>query len=155
MAAVFSVLVVSAPPPGLGGEAGGYQVKVDGRENLLRSVELFLNRPDVGQVRVAMDEAGAEDARRRFGNHLSFSGVKVVWSTGRRADQLAAGVDGLAADATHVVVHDAARPCVPYPDVDALLAAAAAGADAAADGDAPTALGVAEAATALGVAEAA
>ena len=45
--AVFSVLLLTAPPPGLSGEAGGSLVKIDGREALLRSVELFLNRENV------------------------------------------------------------------------------------------------------------
>ena len=123
-AAVFSVLVVTAPPPGLAGEANGYQVKVDGREALLRSVELFLNRANVKQVQVAFDQATADEAKRKFGNHLGFSGVKLAWAFGRWVDQVAAGAEKLADEATHVIVHDAARPAVPYSDIDALMEAA-------------------------------
>ena len=39
--ALFSVVIVTAPPPGQGAEAGGAFVKIDGREVILRSVELF------------------------------------------------------------------------------------------------------------------
>lgn len=124
MAAVFSVLIVTAPPPGQAGEGSGYQVKVDGREALLRSVELFLNRANVKQVQVALDQAGAEESKRKFGNHLGFSGVKLAWATGRWIDQAAAGAAKLVPEATHVIVHDAARPCVPYGDIDALMEAA-------------------------------
>ena len=123
-AAVFSVLVVTAPPPGQAGEASGFGVKVDGREALLRGVELFLNRPNVKQVQVAFDQASADESKRKFGNHLSFSGVRLAWSTGRWIEQVAAGAEKLVEEATHVIVHDAARPCVPYSDIDALMEAA-------------------------------
>lgn len=122
--AEFSVLVVTAPPPGQSGESAGPTVKVDGREALLRSVELFLNRPNVKQVQIAFDNAQAEEAKRKYGNHLAFSGVKLAWTTNKWADQLAAMAEKLSDDATHVIVHDAARPCVPYSDIDAIMEAA-------------------------------
>jgi 2-C-methyl-D-erythritol 4-phosphate cytidylyltransferase len=121
----FSVLVLTAPPPGLANEASGPTVKIDGREALLRSVELFLNRDEVKQVQVVFDAAHLEDHKRKFGGHLGFSGVKVLSAAGRWADQLAAAAGTIADEATHVIVHDAARPCVPFSDVDALMAAAA------------------------------
>src|SRR5688572_18057103 len=52
--AVFSVLVMTAAPPGQASEAGGAYVKIDGREALLRSVELFLNRDNVKQILLAV-----------------------------------------------------------------------------------------------------
>lgn len=121
--AEFSVVLVTAPPPGQSGEASGPTVKVDGREALMRSVELFLNRANIKQVLMAFDNADAEESKRRFGNHLAFSGVKLAWSSGKWFDQLAALAEKLSPEATHVVVHDAARPCVPFSDIDALLEA--------------------------------
>ena len=53
MPATFSVLVLTAAPPGQTSESGGAFVKIDGREALLRSVELFLNRDVVKQIHVA------------------------------------------------------------------------------------------------------
>jgi 2-C-methyl-D-erythritol 4-phosphate cytidylyltransferase len=120
----FSVLVLTAPPPGQANEASGPTVKVDGREALLRSVELFLNRDNVKQVQLVFDAAHIEDAKRKFGGHLGFSGVKVLSAAGRWADQVAAGAGTVVDEATHVIVHDAARPCVPFSDIDALMAAA-------------------------------
>lgn len=126
--ATFSVVVVTAPPPGQEHESSGPYVKVDGREALLRSVELFLNRDAVTQVQVVVDAAEAEGARRKFGGHLSFSGVKLLTAAGGSgggwAGQLAAAAAALADDATHVIVHDAARPCVPYTDLEAVMGAA-------------------------------
>lgn len=121
----FSVLVLTAPPPGLANEASGPTVKVDGREALLRSVELFLNRDNVKQVQIVFDAAHLEDHKRKFGGHLGFSGVKVLSAANRWADQLAAADGKIIDEATHVIVHDAARPCVPFSDIDALMEAAA------------------------------
>jgi 2-C-methyl-D-erythritol 4-phosphate cytidylyltransferase len=122
--ATFSVLVVTAAPAGLAAEAGGAFLKIDGREAILRSVELFLNREPVKQVQVAFLPDDAEEGRRKYGPHLGLFGVKVVTGGPRWIDQVAAAAEKINPDATHVIVHDAARPAVPYTDIDALLEAA-------------------------------
>jgi len=66
-----------------------------------------------------------EEAKRKYGGHLSFSGVKIVASEGPKwVDQLAAGAEKISDSATHVIVHDAARPAVAYTDIDAVIEAA-------------------------------
>jgi 2-C-methyl-D-erythritol 4-phosphate cytidylyltransferase len=122
--AVFSVLVVTAAPPRQGAEAGGAFVKIDGRESLIRAVELFLNRDNVKQVQIAFLPEDAEEAKRKHGGHFGFSGVKVVSGGPRWIDQLVAGAAKLSPEATHVIVHDAARPAVAYSDIDAIMEAA-------------------------------
>jgi 2-C-methyl-D-erythritol 4-phosphate cytidylyltransferase/2-C-methyl-D-erythritol 2,4-cyclodiphosphate synthase len=123
-APTFSVLLLTAAPPGHAAEAGGPSGKVVGREALLRSVELFLNRDNVKQIQIVFMPDDLEEAKRKFGGHLGFSGVKIVSGGPRWADQLAAGADKVSAEATHVIVHDAARPAVAYSDIDALMEAA-------------------------------
>src|SRR5258706_16074943 len=81
--AIFSALVLTAPPPGLASEAGGGFVKVDGREAILRSVELFLNRVNVKQVQVVFLPDEAEEGRRKYGPHLGLFGVKVLTAGAR------------------------------------------------------------------------
>jgi len=103
----FSVLLLTAPPPGQITEAGGAFVKIDGRESLLRAVELFLNRDNIKQIQLAVSSDFLDEAKQKFGGHLSFSGVKLVSSP-----------------ATNVILHDAARPAVSYADIDALTEAA-------------------------------
>src|SRR3954468_21866954 len=76
--AVFSVVILTAAPPGQATEAGGAFVKVDGRESLLRSVELFLNRDNVKQIQIVFLQDALEEAKRKFGGHLGFTGVKVL-----------------------------------------------------------------------------
>src|SRR5256885_13171076 len=75
---VFSVVVLTAAPPGLGAESGGAFVKIDGREALLRSVELFLNRENVKQVQLVVNADALEEAKRKYGPHLGFTGVKLI-----------------------------------------------------------------------------
>jgi 2-C-methyl-D-erythritol 4-phosphate cytidylyltransferase len=120
--ATFSVLVLTASPPGQGSDGGGAYAKIDGREALLRSVELFLNRDNIKQIQLAISADAMEEVKRKYGGHLGFSGVKLVSGGPKWIDQIAAAAATLSAEATHVIVHDAARPAVPYSDIDAILA---------------------------------
>ena len=120
--ATFSVLVLTAPPPGEGTGGGGAYAKIDGREALLRSVELFLNRDNIKQIQLAIPADAMEEVKRKFGGHLGFSGVKLISTGPKWMDQIAAAAPTLAAEATHVILHDAARPAVPYSDIDAIMA---------------------------------
>lgn len=119
--AIFSVLLLTAAPPGQAQEAGGALVKIDGREALLRSVELFLNRDNVKQIQVCFLQDGLEEAKRKYAAHLSFSGVKVLAGGPRWMDQIGAAAGKIAGECTHVIVHDAARPAVAYSDLDAIM----------------------------------
>ena len=121
----FAVIVLTAPPPGLAHLGSGGFEKVGGREALLRSVELFVNRDNVVQVLLGADTADAAKVRERFGPNLSFTGVKLAVGGPRWVDQAAAAAPLLSPDATHVILHDAARPVVPFRDIDNLMAAAA------------------------------
>jgi 2-C-methyl-D-erythritol 4-phosphate cytidylyltransferase len=120
----FSVLILTAAPPGQGGDATGAYVKIDGREALLKSVELFLNRENVKQIQLVILSESMEQAKQKFGAHLGFSGVKLIAGGPKWSDQIAAASGTVSAEATHVIVHDAARPAVPYSDIDALMTAA-------------------------------
>lgn len=118
---VFSVVLVTAAPPGHAVEAGGAFVKVDGRESLLRASELFVNREGVAQVQIVIDADAMEEAKRRFAGHLGFVGVKMTTGGPRWADQIKAAAEKIDPQATHVIVHDAARPAVSFYDLDHLF----------------------------------
>ncbi len=82
-----------------------------GRPLLLRSVELFTKRDEVRSIIVAAPPENMTEFRDRFGAQLSFHGVTLVsggtidrWETIRNA------LKAVPADATHIAVHDAARP---------------------------------------------
>lgn len=119
--AVFSVVVLTAPPPTQASEAGGPYVKIDGRESLLRSVELFLNRENVKQILLVVGPEDLEETKRKYGAHLGLMGVKLATGGPKWADQVTAAAAKLAPEATHVIVHDAARPAVPFSDIDAVM----------------------------------
>jgi 2-C-methyl-D-erythritol 4-phosphate cytidylyltransferase len=82
-----------------------------GRALLLRTVELFTKRDEVRSIVVAAPPDDLEGFRDRFGAQLGFHGVRIVpggrvdrWETVKNA------LDAVPDDATHVAVHDAARP---------------------------------------------
>jgi len=119
--ATFSVLLLTAPPAGQAAEIGGPFLKIDGRESLLKTVELFLNRENTKQIQICFLPENLEEAKRKYAPHLSFSGVKVLSGGPRWIDQIAAASGKISPEATHVIIHDAARPAVPYADIDALM----------------------------------
>lgn len=82
-----------------------------GRAMLLRTVELFTKRDEVKSIIVAGPPDELDDFRDRYGAQLGFHGVRIV--PGGRVDRWETVKNALAAvpeDATHVAVHDAARP---------------------------------------------
>ena len=119
--ASFSVVLLTAVPTHLGAEGVGAFVKVDGRECLLRSVELFLNRDNVKQIQLIVTPEALEESKRKYGAHLGFSGVKLIGGGQRWIDQIAAAAQTISAECSHVILHDAARPAVAYGDIDALM----------------------------------
>ncbi len=99
-----------------GGHAARHKLDEDlgGRPLLQRTIELFNTHPLVGSVVVAgpHDDDVFDDFRLRHGDRLSMLGATLCrggrthrWETVRAA---LAKVPG---DATHIAVHDAARPC--------------------------------------------
>ncbi|HEX4055047.1 MAG TPA: 2-C-methyl-D-erythritol 4-phosphate cytidylyltransferase [Tepidisphaeraceae bacterium] len=119
--ASFSVVLFTAAPAALAAEGAGAFVKVDGRECLLRSVEMFLNRDNIKQIHVVVAEEQMEEAKRKYGGHLGFSGVKLIAGGQQWMDQIAAAGEKISVECSHVILHDAARPAVAYSDLEALM----------------------------------
>jgi 2-C-methyl-D-erythritol 4-phosphate cytidylyltransferase len=117
----FSVVLLTAPPVSLGAEGAGAFIKVDNRECLLRSVEMFLNRDNIKQIQLVVSNEQFEESKRKFGAHLSFSGVKLIAAGNTWMDQLAAAAEKISSECSYVILHDAARPAVAYGDIDAIM----------------------------------
>ena len=98
---------------------GGDKLAQDlgGRALLIRTAELFAKRDEVFEIIVAgpPDPASAFEAfRDRYGPTIAFHGGRIVpggkverWETVKEA------LNHVSDDATHVAVHDAARPATP------------------------------------------
>jgi 2-C-methyl-D-erythritol 4-phosphate cytidylyltransferase len=112
--------------------AGGLRSKLDeelgGRPVLQRTVELFTKRDEVSQIVVVgpgEDDAAWGEFRDRHGDKLSLLGAEVIRGVGgERSDTVRAALERVREDATHVAVHDAARPATPPELIDRVLEAA-------------------------------
>lgn len=99
---------------------------LSGRPVLMRAIEPFTRREEVGSIIVAGPPDDFEAFRERYGAALGFHGVTLV--EGGRADRwetVQKALGHVPEDSTHVAVHDAARPMVDDALLDRLFAAAA------------------------------
>ncbi|MEM9414127.1 MAG: IspD/TarI family cytidylyltransferase [Planctomycetota bacterium] len=101
------------------------EYELDGKAVFLHAAERFLGRADVVQVLLAVDPDKLEDFRFRWEDKLSFLGITLVpggkqdrWETVQNA------LPHVAPEATHIAVHDAARPLTSAATIDRVLAAA-------------------------------
>lgn len=130
-------LAVIIPAAGASRRFGG-RSKIDedlgGRPVLQRTVELFVNRPEVAAVMVAGPAAPAgayEEFRLRHADRLGLMGVLVCkGGQSHRHESVRNALEALLATeagaaCTHVAVHDAARPAAPSDLIDRVIAAAA------------------------------
>ncbi|MSR43882.1 MAG: 2-C-methyl-D-erythritol 4-phosphate cytidylyltransferase [Phycisphaerales bacterium] len=104
---------VIIPAAGQGTRFGGDKLGQDlgGRPLLLRTVELFTKRDEVGAIVVAAPPDSIEEFRSRYAAQFGFHGVAIV--AGGRTERWESVRNALAAvpdDCTHIAVHDAARP---------------------------------------------
>ncbi len=95
-----------------------------GRAVWLHSAERFMNRPDVKQVIVCVSADDRELFDLKFGANIAILGVQVVAGGEHRTDSVQRALEQVKAEIDFVAVHDAARPCVADPWIDAVFAAA-------------------------------
>ncbi len=90
----------------------------------LHAIDLFHGRSDVGQIILAVDPDRLDEFAFRWADKLAFLSVKLIaggkidrWQTVQHA------LKHVADDATHIAIHDAARPCTAKKTIDRLFAA--------------------------------
>ena len=122
-------VAVIIPAAGASRRFGGKTKKIferlKGRAVFIRSLELFVNRPDVCQVQLVVAAEDMETMQARFGANLGFMGVKLVTGGAERTDSVRNALEHVAGEAQYICVHDAVRPCVSPLWIDAVFAAAA------------------------------
>ena len=110
--------------------SGGLRHKLDedlgGKSVLQRAVESFSKSDRVEWIIVAgpQDPADLAAFRERHGDRLSLMGARLVAGGDHRAASVANALREVPPEATHVAVHDAARPCTPITLIEAVFDAA-------------------------------
>ncbi|GAB4193168.1 MAG: 2-C-methyl-D-erythritol 4-phosphate cytidylyltransferase [Phycisphaeraceae bacterium] len=101
------------------------ELQLAGKPIFLHAVEAFIRRQDVGQVIVAVSPDKLDDFKFRWGDKLGFLGVKVVaGGETERWETVLRSLEAVSEQATHVAVHDAARPLVSSTLIDRVFDAA-------------------------------
>ena len=78
----------------------------------LYSAELFLKRNDVKQVIIVISPEDKDEFLGKYGPNLAVLGVEFVLGGAERSDSVQNALAKVDSDSTHVVIHDAARPCL-------------------------------------------
>lgn len=109
--------------------AGETKSKLDasiaGKAAIVRSVELFTGRDDVCQVIIAVDPDGVSEFKFKWADKFALHDVTIV--PGGKAERWETVKNALAAvsdEATHIAVHDAARPVADAAMIERVFAAA-------------------------------
>lgn len=98
-----------------------------GRPVLQRTVELFTNHDAVSSIIVAgpAEPQAFTEFKTRHGDKLGLLGVKICrGGQTHRYETVKAALAEVPADATHIAVHDAARPCLSVELLERLMDAA-------------------------------
>lgn len=114
--------------PLLGSSAAKSKIEADlaGTPVFMRAIRLFSNRPDVGQVILAVNPDNIDSFKFKYGDQLSFQNVTVVpGGLKERWETVSLAIDAVNDDCTHVAVHDAARPLTSTALIDRIFGAAA------------------------------
>lgn len=102
------------------------EMNLAGKPVFLRAIELFLNRPIVGQIILAVNPDSVDDFRFRWGDKLAFHNVDVVaGGKAERWETVLKALDAVRADCTHAAIHDAARPLTSASLIDRIFETAA------------------------------
>ncbi len=126
----MAVIIAAAGASSRYRSAGGLRDKLDedlgGRPVLQRTVELFSKRDEVRWVIVAGPCEDHEEFLARHGDKLGMLGVRCCkGGKAERYESIKAALALVPPEATHVAVHDAARPATPLEVIDRVFAAAA------------------------------
>ena len=121
MKSIWAVVPAAGSGRRLGGETPKQYREIAGAPLMEHTLQALLASPDVRGIVVALDPS---DRRADAIASLADARVQTVAGGALRADSVLAGLDLLAEDASDkdwVLVHDAARPCLPIESLTALI----------------------------------
>ena len=96
-----------------------------GRAVWLRSADLFVNREDVVQTILCLAPEDIDWFKETFRADLAFRNIEIVAGGAERADSVQNALARVRPEADFVAVHDAARPLLVEPWINAVFEAAA------------------------------
>lgn len=109
-------VAVIIPAAGAGKRFGGDVKKpfaqLDNRPVFIRSVELFVNRPDVCQTILTVGPDDYDVVREKYAANLMFMNIKLVKGGAERFLSVRNALSHVDETADLVAIHDAVRPCV-------------------------------------------
>src|SRR5947209_7452613 len=121
----FAVIL---PAAGRSSRFGGKEKKpfalLDGRPVWLRTVELFVTRPDVCQTILVVAPQDRELFRTRYAANIAFMDVTIVEGGAERFESVANALNAVKPAADFIAVHDAVRPCLTSMTIDQVFSAA-------------------------------
>ncbi len=101
------------------------EADVGGRAVFIRAIELFCKRTDVCQVIIAVAPDTLSQFKVKWGDKLGFLNTTIVpGSKTSRYDTVAKALQAVDSIATHIAVHDAARPITAKKMIDRVFGAA-------------------------------
>lgn len=124
MAEVCVILAAAGRGERYGSEENKTFASLDGSPMFLRTLEAFMNRPDVVQTILAVAPGDVAHVREKFGPNLGFMGVQLAEGGEHRAETVRNALNLVREGVNLVAIHDAARPCVTYAMIDAVFAEA-------------------------------
>ena len=109
-------VAVIVPAAGAGKRFGGDVRKpfalLDNRPIFIRSIELFLSRPDVCQTILTVAPDDYDVVREKYAANIMFMDIKLVKGGAERFESVKLALEHVDAAADLVCIHDAVRPCV-------------------------------------------
>lgn len=122
----FAVILPAAGQSTRFGDPWRKKVFVDlkGRPVFLRTLDAFISRSDVVQTILAIAPDDSAWFRETFAASLAFIDLEIVTGGAERADTVQNALAKVRSDADYVAIHDAARPLISKPGIDAVFAAA-------------------------------
>ena len=99
-------------------------VELEGRAIWLRTVDHFVNRPDVSEVVVVIAADDMEAFREKFRPNLAFLNLTITEGGANRAESVGNGIKALTQTCDYIAVHDAARPLLTKSWINDIFAAA-------------------------------
>ncbi len=120
--AKFAVII---PAAGAGKRFGGDVKKpfaqIDSRPIFIRTIELFISRPDVVQTILTVAPDDYDVVREKYAANIMFMGIKLVKGGNERFESVKLALAALDDAAEYVCIHDAVRPCVLDAWIDAVF----------------------------------